>query len=50
MVNIHNDKINEEKDKIKLEEKSETNLKNKVPSDSEAEKNKTDTSDNTQDK
>ena len=50
VVNIHNDKINEEKDKIKLEETSETNLKNKMLSDSEAEKNKTDTSDNTQDK
>ena len=37
---------------IKLTKKkiSETNLKNKMLSDSEAEKNKTDTSDNTQDK
>ena len=50
VVNIHNDKINEEKDKIKLEEKNETNLKNKVSPDSEANTNKTHTPDNTQDK
>ena len=50
VVNIHIDKINEEKDKIKLEEKSETNLKNKVSSDTKSEKNETVTSDNTQDK
>ena len=50
VVNIHNDKINEEKDKIKLEEKNETNLKNKVSSDSEAKTNKTHTFDNKQDK
>ena len=50
VVNIHNDKINEEKDKIKLEEKNETNLKNKVSSDSETNTNKTHIPDNTQDK
>ena len=50
VVNIHNDKINEEKDKIKLEEKNETSLKDKVSSDSEANTNKTHTPDNTQDK
>ena len=50
VVNIHNDKINEEKDKIKFEEKNETNLKNKVSPDSEANTNKTHTPDNTQDK
>jgi len=50
VVNIHNDKINEENDKIKLEEKNETSLKNKVSSDSEANTNKTHTPDNTQDK
>ena len=50
VVNIHNDKINEEKDKIKLEEKNETSLKDKVSSDSKANTNKTHTPDNTQDK
>ena len=50
VVNIHNDKINEENDKIKLKEENETDLKNKVSSDSEAKTNKTHTFDNKQDK
>ena len=50
VVNIHNDKINEEKDKINLKEENETKLKNKVSSDREAKTNKTHTFDNKQDK
>ena len=50
VVNIHKDKINEEKDKTKLEEKNDIKIKDDILSKNDKAKNKIDTSNNTQNK